>query len=257
MNRCADFHRATILLKRAVVLRPNDPVRHVDLGESYRNFGEYRRDRLLSDGFEAAARIPRGVEHARIGIRGAGDPEFARLASLLRGRLPDDGLEVIERLLADPQLGPQPRARLLFALGHVLDARGAYARAAVCLREANALTLESNRSEEVVYQPESYDRFVGRLMEAFDRDFFRRTAGLGLAAQRPVFVVGLPRTGTTLVEQILPSHPQVYGAAERFFGRRSFEGLTAAVGRNGSRSSASPPWTSTRSSGSPASIWPS
>ena len=53
------------------------------------------------------------------------------------------------------------------------------------MREANALTLESNRSEEVVYQPESYDRFVGRLMEAFDRDFFRRTAGLGLAATAP------------------------------------------------------------------------
>jgi tetratricopeptide (TPR) repeat protein len=48
---------------------------------------------------------------------------YARLATLLRGRLPEEDLEVIERLLAEPGLGAQPRARLLFALAHVLDAR--------------------------------------------------------------------------------------------------------------------------------------
>jgi hypothetical protein len=66
---------------------------------------------------------------------------------MLRGRLPDGDREVIEGLLADPGLGLQPRARLLFSLAHVLDARGEYSRTAVCVREANALTLESRRAE--------------------------------------------------------------------------------------------------------------
>ena len=110
MNRHADFHRATILLKRAVVLRPNDPVRHVDLGESYRNFGEYRRAiGCCQTALRLRPEYPEALNTLGLAFRGAGDPEFARLASLLRGRLPDDGLEVIERLLADPQLGPQPR----------------------------------------------------------------------------------------------------------------------------------------------------
>ena len=72
---------------------------------------------------------------------------YARLATLLRSKLPDDDLEAIEGLLSDPELGRQPRARLLFAIAHVLDARREYQRAATCLAEANASTLDSRRAE--------------------------------------------------------------------------------------------------------------
>ena len=72
----------------------------------------------------------------------------ARLATLLRGKLPDADLAALEQRLADAELGEGPRARLLFALAHVLDARGDYARAADCLRQANALTLEHARASE-------------------------------------------------------------------------------------------------------------
>jgi tetratricopeptide (TPR) repeat protein len=157
---------------------------------------------------------------------------YARLATLLRAKLPEDDLIIIERLLADSELGPQPRARLLFALAHVLDARGEYPQTASCLKEANTLTLELRRAEGVIYRPDNNERFVARLVETFDQDFFRRTAGVGLETRRPVFVVGLPRSGTTLVEQILASHPRIYGAGERMFGRRSFEKLPAIMGRN-------------------------
>src|SRR5207237_4443391 len=65
-------------------------------------------------------------------------PDFAlphgRLATLLRGRLPDPDRAALEERLADPRLGQGPRARMLFGLAHVLDAQGDYARAADCLR---------------------------------------------------------------------------------------------------------------------------
>jgi tetratricopeptide (TPR) repeat protein len=153
----------------------------------------------------------------------------ARLATLLRGRLPEDDLRIVEELLSDPALERQPRERLLFALSHVLDARREFSRAASCLREANASTLESRRLEGIIYRPEEHDRFVTRLMENFDVEFFRRTAGMGLETRRPVFIVGLPRSGTTLVEQILSSHPKVFGAGERLFGRRTFEKLPSVI----------------------------
>ncbi len=62
--------------------------------------------------------------------------------------------------------------------------------------------------------------------------FFERVRGLGLDSERPVFVFGLPRSGTTLVEQILASHPQVFGAGETRLARDHFEALPAAMGRD-------------------------
>ncbi len=154
---------------------------------------------------------------------------YSRLATLLRGKLPDRDLRVVEDMLADPKTDPYQRARLLFAAAHVLDARGDYRRAAAGLREANSLTRESRRAEGLTYNPDEHDRFVAKLIGSFDGDFFARTAELGLTTRRPVFVVGLPRSGTTLVEQVLASHPRIYGAGERNFGRRSFEKLPRVV----------------------------
>src|SRR5262249_12061128 len=148
---------------------------------------------------------------------------YARLATLLRGKCPDEDVQVIEELLSEPGLGPVPRARLLFAIAHVLDAREEYARAAACLREANSLSAGVRRAEGIIYRPEEHERFVDGLIRTFDSDFFERITGLGLETNRPVFVFGLPRSGTTLVEQILASHAGVFGAGERLFGRRMFE----------------------------------
>ena len=151
----------------------------------------------------------------------------ARLAALLRGKLPDADLAALARRLADLRLGAAARARLLFGLAHVLDARRDYARAADCLRQANALTLETARA----YDPAEHTLHVDGLLQAFDAGFFARTAGMGLETRRPVFIFGLPRSGTTLIEQVLASHPQVHGCGELRLGRRSFEAIPKILGR--------------------------
>jgi tetratricopeptide (TPR) repeat protein len=151
----------------------------------------------------------------------------ARLATLLRGRLPDVDRAALEQRLADPHLGQGPRARLLFGLAHVLDAQGDYARAADCLQQANAVSLEIQRGPRR-YAPAEHERFVDTLLTTFSPEFFARTAGAGLTTRRPVFVFGLPRSGTTLIEQVLASHTQVHGAGELRLGRKSFEALHSA-----------------------------
>src|SRR5262249_15629445 len=135
----------------------------------------------------------------------------ARLATLLRGELPDEDLAALEQRLADPQLAQGPRARLLFGLAHVLDVRGDYARAAGCLRAANALSRERAKGHRD-YERADHDRFAAGLLKAFDPGFFARTAGEGHDTRQPVFIFGLPRSGTTLIEQILASHSRVHGA---------------------------------------------
>jgi tetratricopeptide (TPR) repeat protein len=161
-------------------------------------------------------------------------PDFAlphaRLATLLRGRLPDDDLAALEQRLADPQLAEVPRAHLLFGLAHVLDAREEYARAADCLARANAISLETARARSP-YLPAEHDQYVDGLRQAFDRNLFTRLIGAGLDTLRPVFVFGLPRSGTTLVEQVLASHSQIHGAGELRLARRSFESIPEVLGR--------------------------
>jgi tetratricopeptide (TPR) repeat protein len=152
----------------------------------------------------------------------------AQLATLLRGRLPDSDRAALEERLTDARLEDGPRARLLFALAHVLDACGEYSRAADCLRQANALSLGLKRH----YVPLEHERYVDHLTAAFDADFFARTAGWGIDTCRPIFVFGLPRSGTTLIEQILSSHSSIHGAGELRLARQTFESIPAALGRS-------------------------
>lgn len=156
---------------------------------------------------------------------------YARLATLLRGKLPEVDLAALEERLADPDLPAVPRARLLFGLAHVLDAKGDFARAAEYTRQGNALALEQAKGRRD-YDPNRHEEFVGKLMRAFDADFFQRTAGGGSPTRRPVFVFGLPRSGTTLVEQILSSHADVHGAGELNLARRSFDSIPATLGES-------------------------
>ena len=71
------------------------------------------------------------------------------------------------------------------------------------------------------------------VVRAFDRDFFARTAGVGLDTKRPVFIFGLPRSGTTLVEQVLASHPRIHGAGELRLARQTLEAIPEALVRSG------------------------
>ena len=156
----------------------------------------------------------------------------ARLATLLRGQLPYEDQAAVEGRLADTGLAKGPRARLLFGYAHVQDAKGDYAGAAASLVEANALAAELN-SDSKPYAPTDHEKFVQRMCNSFDATMFARLAGSGSPTRRPVFVLGLPRSGTTLVEQILASHAQMHGAGELRYARQSFERLPALVGRSG------------------------
>ncbi len=112
-----------------------------------------------------------------------------------------------------------------------MDGRGDYRGAAACLTQANALTLEDRGGHKPKYDPAEHEEFVDRLLEGFGPDFFSRTAGMGLATHRPVFVFGLPRSGTTLIEQVLASHSQVHGAGELRFARETWNSIPIVLGR--------------------------
>jgi tetratricopeptide (TPR) repeat protein len=211
LTEAADHYRA------ALSINPHWPAAHLNLGGIHEELGEMAQ---AASCFRAALR---------------GNSDFAlphaRLATLLRGKLPDDDLTALRERLTDADLPDQPRSHLLFALAHVLDARGEYPQAAELLRQANALAQQHAAGEFRTYVPADHEKFVDGLIAAFDKDFFARTAGGGSSTERPVFVFGLPRSGTTLIEQILASHSEIEGAGELRFGRQSFEAIPARLGR--------------------------
>ncbi len=155
---------------------------------------------------------------------------YAQLATLLRGKLSDDDLAAMRRLLADPDLHDGRRSALHFGLAQVLDARSAYDEAAQSLRQANALALAGARRRGQGYDPAEHARFVTDMMAVCSPAFFERVRGFGLETERPIFIVGLPRSGTTLTEQILASHSQVFGAGELRYGHDDFQALVPREG---------------------------
>jgi tetratricopeptide (TPR) repeat protein len=104
--------------------------------------------------------------------------------------------------------------RLHFALARVLDRDGAYDEAFAHYRAGNQLRQAEARRHGDAFDPERQRRLIDRVIATFSTDYFERVNGMGVASQLPIFIVGMPRSGTTLIEQILASHPQVYGAGE-------------------------------------------
>jgi len=103
----------------------------------------------------------------------------------------------------------QQRMLLSFALGKVEDLNKDFGAAFEYYQEGNAI-----REQQLHYSIETTRAEFQQVMSAFDRQFFADRAGFGISDDRPIFILGMPRSGTTLVEQILASHSLVTGTGE-------------------------------------------
>jgi tetratricopeptide (TPR) repeat protein len=153
------------------------------------------------------------------------------LAMALRDRFPAADLAAAERVLAHPRVAGQRRAVLQYGLVQVMDARGQYGQAAEYARQANDYCKGAARHRGQVYDPDAHALHVDQLIRVFSSAHFERVRGWGLETEVPVFVVGLPRSGTSLTEQILASHSHTHGAGELVFIRAAYRGIPALVGK--------------------------
>ena len=118
-------------------------------------------------------------------------------------------LQGVETLLArQPPLAHEISLR--YGLGKYFDDVGQYASAFENYRQANELTKRYGSS----YDREKLTQRVDQIMHCFDAAFVRDPPNQGSSAELPVLIVGMPRSGTSLTEQILASHPAVFGAGE-------------------------------------------
>jgi tetratricopeptide (TPR) repeat protein len=146
----------------------------------------------------------------------AADPGNAEawwsLADLKNYVFDDTEVAAMERLATAKGRAAHERpeeAQLYFALGKACEQRGQHRQAFAWYAQGNAL-----RRRDAPFDIESFERRTARIRDFFNAAFFARHAGGGYAADAPIFIVGLPRSGSTLIEQILASHSQVDGTME-------------------------------------------
>jgi tetratricopeptide (TPR) repeat protein len=125
---------------------------------------------------------------------------------------PDDPCFVSLQHLAGhaDSLSPDNQAQLHFAMGHALADMGQNDRSFEHLLKANAMYRHS-----VTYNEAMTLGLFNDIPQLLSADVLRQKRGLGDPSDSPVFIIGMPRSGSTLIEQILASHPQVFGAGER------------------------------------------
>jgi tetratricopeptide (TPR) repeat protein len=140
--------------------------------------------------------------------RGPLPPELVLLKARLATRGDEAQLAADElRALLSRVPDPARRAQVLFALGAALDRLGAYAEAFATFDEANRLKPGS-------FDAEAHEARVRGIAAAWIGEAMARFADAGSVSDRPVFIVGMPRSGTSLLEQMLAAHPDVVAGGE-------------------------------------------
>ena len=140
-------------------------------------------------------------------------PAYSILSRLQQGRLSDADLGAVTRLTDRQESSLDRRIPAAFVVAHARDARGDIDAAFAAYTHAHALALERDGLERRSYdraQEEARERRLIELFPAPSGDASRQSAG-----PRPIFIVGMPRSGTTLIESVLGAHSRVFACGER------------------------------------------
>ena len=225
---------AAALYRRALAITPDDAEVVASLGSVVERGGDPKGALALYDQALAIEPGSADILHRRASaIRDTGDFDSAEagyrhalsadrnhapsiLALVRLKRLDFDAArgKHLARLLADPAQPATHRVQAGFALADLLDRAGDTDAAFSRYAEANRLHEKAHADRGERFDPAELRAGVEQAEARFAQEYARDTAGWGSPTDTPVFVVGMPRSGTTLVEQICASHSEVAGAGE-------------------------------------------
>jgi tetratricopeptide (TPR) repeat protein len=195
LGRIGDFPRAIACYEQLLARFPDQPKAWLSFGHALRAVGRqadavaaYRRSIALLPSFGEA---------------------YWSLANLKTFRFSATDIGAMHTQLARSELPSEDRLHLSFALGKALEDEGRYAESFENYAKGNAI-----RRRNSDYIPSDTSEHVRRSKALFSAEFFQARSGAGCQASDPIFIVGLPRAGSTLVEQILSSHSAIEGTME-------------------------------------------
>ena len=181
--------------RKALEIRPEAPNVHMSLAHMLKTLGQQE---------EALVAYRKSIEY-----NPALGESYWSMANLKVFRFTDEEVRAMEEQLESDELNDESRIHFLFALGKAFEDRKDYAGAWSHYDEGNRL-----KRTYMVYDPDENELHLKSIREIYSAEFLAGHRDAGHDAPDPIFIVGLPRTGSTLVEQILASHSQVEGTAE-------------------------------------------
>ena len=194
-GRIGDFDGAIALYEGVLKEAPNQPRVWMSYGHMLKTVGRQQ------DGVAAYRKA--------IDLMPALGEAWWSLANLKTVTFDDADIAAMEAALARSDISDEDRFHLDFALGKAFEDRKQAEPAFTHYATGNAL-----RKMRQSYEPDETERFVDRSIALYTPDFLAARAGQGSEAPDPIFILGMPRAGSTLIEQILSSHSQVEGTTE-------------------------------------------
>jgi len=189
------YERALELFDGILSKLPLDPITLTSKGHALKTCG---RQREAIEAYKAA--ISSRPQHCEA---------YYSLANLKTYSFSDAEIDAMQAQQDNPHLSHMERVHLCFALGKAYEDREDFTRSFGCYEQGNRLKkLQSG------YSAEKMTEELVRQKDFFTRSHFEKTSGQGHKAPDPIFIVGLPRAGSTMLEQILSSHSQVDGTLE-------------------------------------------
>jgi tetratricopeptide (TPR) repeat protein len=189
------YDTALPLYREVLAETPGDPELHLSIAHALKTLGKTQE---AIDSYRAAA-----------AVRPNFGETYWSLANLKIYRFTDDEIARMRSEEASAATQLVDRYHLCFALGKALEDRAEYAESFVYYERGNAL-----KKTECRYRPDPLERNARLQASVCTREFFAARREVGCPDRSPILVVGLPRSGSTLVEQILASHSQVEGTME-------------------------------------------
>ena len=195
LRETGEIKKAVSMYMRAIEIDPNNDVAYNNLGNSLSDQGDING---------AIAAYYKSIEI---------NPEYAEayrhLANVKKYAEDDPDIRLIESLYMKNGVSDEQRMHLCFALGKIYEDIGEYYRSMDFIQNGNQLKrslIDYSKSEEQFLFDEIIETFSKRLFSHYDDS--------GCLNDTPIFILGMPRSGTSLVEQIIASHPLVYGGGE-------------------------------------------
>ncbi len=190
-----DYHSAIKSYSEVISKQSDSHTVHLALGHSLKTSGQ----------FEQAIKAYRQAYKVK---NDYGDAYWS-LANLKTYRFSDDEINTMRTLIEADMVMDEDRFHLCFALGKALEDRQEFAQSFQYYQQGNHLKAQNSQ-----YNSDRISRELNYQQQNFDAEFFNQRSEYGHNSSEPIFIVGLPRAGSTLLEQILASHSQVDGTLE-------------------------------------------
>ena len=189
------YDKALELYLKELPNQPRNGTLQMAMGHAYKTIGNQQK---AITSYERATKIRDDFGDA-----------YWSLANLKTYKFSNKQIQSMEKAVSDPETNLDDQYHACFALGKALEDKGEFEQSFKYYERGNSLKKTESR-----YDAKKMTEELTLQMEVCSKSFFQERSGVGSASPDPIFIVGLPRAGSTLLEQILASHSQVEGTLE-------------------------------------------